>query len=105
MRMKTSFAAFGFVAAFAGIASECVSSGKCEGSSCMSDAKITDVVQTRLDQHPDLGPPHRILVDTHDRVVYLQGKMTTEFERSTASSIAEQVDGVARVVNELAMAN
>jgi len=60
------------------------------------DAKITANVQARLDQHPEFGP---IAVRTQDQVVYLNGMVSTGFQRSIAESVAYQADDVVKVQN------
>jgi osmotically-inducible protein OsmY len=65
------------------------------------DAKITTSVQALLDQHPELGPPKSITVQTRAGVVYLYGQVSAGLERETAESIAEQTPGVARVVDSI----
>ena len=67
------------------------------------DAKISATVQTQLDQHPDLGPPHSIDVQTINHVVYLSGFVGAGLERRTAESVASEAPGVARVVNDIAV--
>ena len=60
------------------------------------DAKVTANVQARLDQHPELGP---ITVRTQDHVVYLNGMVSTGFQRNIAESVAYQTEDVAKVTN------
>ena len=67
------------------------------------DAKISANVQTQLDQHPDLGPPHSIDVQTINHVVYLSGFVGQGLERETAELVAGEAPGVARVVNDIAV--
>jgi len=78
-----------------------VANGKCESAACSDDAKITTNVQTRLDRHPDLGPPRSVTVQTRTGVVYLYGEVNTGLERETAESLAEKTPGVARVVDSI----
>ena len=67
------------------------------------DAKISANVQTMLDRHPDLGPPHSIAVQTIDHVVYLNGFVGQGLERETAESVASEAPGVTRVVDDIAV--
>jgi osmotically-inducible protein OsmY len=60
------------------------------------DAKITANVQAQLDQHPELGP---IAVRTQDNVVYLNGMVSTGFQRNIAESVAYQANDVVKVEN------
>jgi osmotically-inducible protein OsmY len=63
------------------------------------DAKITANVQAQLDQHPELGAPNSIDVQTQDRVVYLNGIVSTGLQRNIAESVASQADDVVKVQN------
>jgi osmotically-inducible protein OsmY len=83
--------------------SGCAEFRKCGPEGCPSDQKITANVQTRLNQHPEFGPPDSIEVQTLDHVVYLNGLVDVGLERRTAESIAKQVPGVERVVNNIAV--
>jgi osmotically-inducible protein OsmY len=69
------------------------------------DAKISANVQTQLDRRPELGPPHSIDVQTVDHVVYMNGLVSTGSDSETAESVADAAPGVARVVNDIAVAN
>jgi len=69
------------------------------------DAKISANVQTQLDQRRDLGPPHSIDVETINHVVYLNGFVSAGLESDTAESVADEAPGVARVVNNIAVAH
>jgi osmotically-inducible protein OsmY len=81
----------------------CSSFGKCASGACGGDAAITINVQTLLDQHPELGAPHSIEVQTIDRVVYLNGFVSDGLERSIAESVALQSPGVLKVVDSIAV--
>jgi len=65
------------------------------------DAKIRSSVQAVLDRHPDLGPPNSITVQTRAGVVYLYGEVSMGLEREMAESLAEEIPGVARVVDSI----
>jgi osmotically-inducible protein OsmY len=69
------------------------------------DEKITANVETSIDQHPDLGPPGAIQVQTQDHVVYLNGMVADGLERETAESIARQTPDVTKVVDSVAVAH
>jgi osmotically-inducible protein OsmY len=81
----------------------CSTYGKCAGGACAGDAAITMNVQTLLDQHPELGAPHSIEVQTIDRVVYLNGLVNDGLERGIAESVAMRTPGVLKVVNSIAV--
>lgn len=63
------------------------------------DTKITADVQARLNQIADVGS------QTLDHVVYLNGLVDAGSEKSTAESVAKQVPGVTRVVNNIAVSH
>ena len=100
---KPLFRAFAFVAIFAGALQGCATYKDCGFGGCAGDAKITANVQTLFDQHPDLGPPNSIQVQTLDHVVYLDGFVSAGLERSTAESVAHEAPGVTKVVNSIAV--
>ncbi|MGA2710613.1 MAG: BON domain-containing protein [Steroidobacteraceae bacterium] len=79
----------------------CATYRKCGFSGCPGDAKITAVVRALLGRYPALGPPELVRVQTLDRVVYLTGQVSTDFERSTVESIVRSAPGVARVVSSI----
>ena len=58
------------------------------------DRQITANVRTALDQHPDLGPPNSINVETVNHVVYLTGRVSEGAMRLTAESVARDTQGV-----------
>jgi osmotically-inducible protein OsmY len=70
-----------------------------------NDEKITANVETSIDQHPDLGPPGAIQVQTQEHVVYLNGMVADGLERETAESIARQTPDVTKVVDSVAIAH
>jgi osmotically-inducible protein OsmY len=69
------------------------------------DEKITANVETLIDQHPDLGPPGAIQVQTQDHVVYLNGIVADGLERETAESVALDAPDVTKVVDSVAVAH
>lgn len=77
--------------------SGCATYEKCGVEGCAGDRKITADVHAALDQHPQLGAPNSINVQTLNHVVYLTGHVSAGEMRSTAESVAQQVPGVARV--------
>jgi osmotically-inducible protein OsmY len=74
---------------------------KCGFAGCPGDAKITAEVLALIDQYPALAAPNSVRVQTMDHVVYLNGQVNTELERSTAESVALSVPGVRRVLNSI----
>jgi osmotically-inducible protein OsmY len=75
----------------------CATYEKCGVEGCAGDRKITADVRAALDQHPELGAPNSINVETANHVVYLTGRVSEGEMRSTAESVSQQVAGVARV--------
>ena len=68
-----------------------------------TDQQVTDAVRTAYFLDPDL-PEDAFEVLTIDRVVYLRGLVPTPDLKRRAESVAGQVQGVNRVVNELQVA-
>jgi osmotically-inducible protein OsmY len=60
-------------------------------------------VHALLDQHPELGAPGTIAVQTLDHVVYLNGFVSTGLDRSLAVSLAQEAPGATRVVDMIAV--
>jgi osmotically-inducible protein OsmY len=86
-----------------GILSACATDGKCRTEGCAGDAQITANVKALIDQHPDLGPPNQIYVQTLHHVVYLSGEVSQGKMGQTAAAIAMQIPGVTRVDNDIAV--
>jgi osmotically-inducible protein OsmY len=84
-----------------GILSACATGGKCATDGCAGDARTTANVKALIDQHPDLGPPNQIYVQTLHHVVYLSGEVSQGKMGRSAAAIAMQVPGVARVENNI----
>ena len=84
----------------AGALAGCATYDKCGTANCGSgDAKVTANVRALIDQHPDLGAPNSIDVQTVSNVVYLNGTVSEGLESREAESVALQAPGVARVIN------
>jgi osmotically-inducible protein OsmY len=79
--------------------SGCATYEKCGIEGCAGDRQITANVHAAFDQHPELGEPNLINVQTVNHVVYLTGHVSDGAMRSTAESVARQISGVARVEN------
>jgi osmotically-inducible protein OsmY len=101
--MTNSKFRFGFplAIALAMVSAAAVANGTCDNGKCSGDSKIRSTIQTSLDQHPELGPPHSINVQTRAGVVYLYGQVGEGLQRDTAESIAERTPGVTRVVDSI----
>ena len=76
---------------------------KCGDSGCISDAQITSEIQTVFAKHSELEAPNQIYVQTENHVVYLSGLVSTGLQRDAAASIAQEANGVTRVVNEISI--
>jgi osmotically-inducible protein OsmY len=100
---KPTLRAFAIAAVFAGALQGCATYKDCGFGGCTGDAKITANVQTLFSQHPELGPPNSIQVQTLDHVVYLDGFVSVGLDSSTAESVAHEAPGVTRVVNQIAV--
>jgi len=68
------------------------------------DRAITTDVQTRFGQNAVLEAPNLLTVQTVNRVVYLNGFVSSGLQRSDAESVASQVPGVDKVVNSISAA-
>ena len=87
------------VLALAGAVSGCATDQSGDGQ--MTDGKITTAVRAQINQHPDVGAPDSVRVETREHVVYLSGFVSTGLMKQTAEDIARQTPGVTRVVNEI----
>ena len=65
------------------------------------DQKLTADVETRFGQYAELEAPNLLTVRTINRVVYLNGLVSTGLQRSDAESAANQVQGVDKVVDSI----
>lgn len=68
------------------------------------DRAITADVETSFGQNAVLEAPNQLSVQTINRVVYLNGLVSTGPQRWDAASVASQVQGVDKVVNTIAVA-
>ena|SRR5579863_7368906 len=73
---------------------------KCGFRGCPGDAIITASVVAQLNRCSFMEP-NAVSVQTIDHVVYLNGVVRSPLEIGAAESIADQVPGVARVVNSV----
>ena len=76
---------------------------ECGARGCPGDAGITAAVRALLNQHPALGPPNQVYVQTLDGVVYLTGQVATDLQRDSAESATHEATGVSRVINTIAL--
>jgi osmotically-inducible protein OsmY len=74
------------------------------GGACVEDAQIFEHIQERLDRMPDFGAPGSIRVETVDRVVYLNGQVSSGLAKHLAETVATEEPGVRRVVASIAIA-
>jgi osmotically-inducible protein OsmY len=74
-----------------------------DSGGCPGDADVTANVQALFDQHPELGPPNSIDVQTLDHVVYLNGMVAAGLQRQEAESVALEASGVTRVESSIAV--
>lgn len=88
--------AFALVGTLSGCATE-------SGGEKMTDEKITANVQAMINQHPDVGPPDSVRVETRDHVVYLNGFVSTGLMKRTAEDLARKTPGVTRIENNIAV--
>ena len=66
-----------------------------------SDWTITNTVQFRLTTNSSITSGKNIHVETNNGVVTLSGKAASEDEKARMMAIAEEVDGVKRVVDDM----
>ena len=92
-----------FALVLTGALSGCAVYRRCGFRGCPGDANITAEVWAGFDQHPALGPPNLLHVQTLDHVVYLSGQVATDLQREIAESVALEATGGARIVNSIAL--
>lgn len=91
--MTKSKCVTGVVLLLGGMLSACA----VERNSSLEDARLTADVTQAIAQHPDLGPPNQIYVQSRDHVVYLSGLVDNGLTTADAADVARQVPGVSRV--------
>jgi osmotically-inducible protein OsmY len=74
---------------------------KCSPEYCASDKQINADVSQLFSEHPELGAPAALHIQTINGVVYLSGPVDTEFEVRHAEALARQVANVKDVENNL----
>ena len=70
----------------------------------IDDGTLTTYVKTQL-AGEKLSTLSRVGVETNNGIVYLTGEVETTAEKSRAGTVASQVKGVKRVVNNLQVIN
>jgi BON domain len=75
-----------------------------QSSNAAVDQKITTDVKTKFGQNAELEAPNQLKVQTINNVVYLNGLVSTGLQRSDAELVANQVQGVDKVINSIAVA-
>ena len=75
--------------------------GKQSGGEYADDAAITTKVKTQLAADVGLTPANQISVETSNRVVQLSGFVDTAAHKAQAESVAQGVEGVESVKNDI----
>jgi osmotically-inducible protein OsmY len=101
MQKPRMLSAAAFMVIFAAGFSGCALFPKCSPENCATDAQINADVSALFSQHPELGAPAALHIQTINGVVYLSGAVDTEFEVRNAEAIARQVANVKDVENNL----
>ncbi len=94
-------AAAALMVVFAAGLGGCAVFPKCSPENCAIDAQINADVSALFSQHPELGAPAALHIQTINGVVYLSGPVDTEFEVRNAEALARQVVNVKDVENNL----
>ena len=79
-----------------------VMAGNAYAKGAGEDEKIRAEVQKQIDERPSLKF-YGVSVRTVDHVVYLEGLVDTNFDRSQAEAIARAVPGVTKVYDKLVL--
>jgi hypothetical protein len=67
------------------------------------DQQISADVETGFGQNAELAAPNQLNVQTKNRVVYLDGLVSTGLQRTDAELVASRVQGVDKVVDSIAV--
>jgi osmotically-inducible protein OsmY len=84
-----------------GLFAGCAAERKCGFEGCPGDAQITTNVESRFNQHPEIGT--EVNVQTLNHVVYLSGFVAAGEMRETAENVAGAAPGVSKVVDTIAV--
>ena len=76
-----------------------------QSSNAAVDQKLTADVEARFGKNAELEAPNLLNVQTINRVVYLNGLVSTGLQSRDAELAANQVQGVDKVVNSIAVAH
>ena len=74
---------------------------RCSPENCASDKQINAEVNQLFNDHPELGPPATLHIQTINGVVYLSGPVDSDFEVRRAEALARQIANVKDVQNNL----
>jgi osmotically-inducible protein OsmY len=101
MQQFKTISAAGLLLIFAMSLTGCAVFQKCSPENCASDKEINAQVKELFSEHPELGPPADVHIQTINGVVYLSGPVDTEFEMRHAEALARQIPNVKDVENNL----
>jgi osmotically-inducible protein OsmY len=101
MHLFKTVSAASLVLIFAMSLNGCAIFAKCSPENCASDKEINAQVTQLFGEHPELGAPAELRIQTINGVVYLSGPVDTEFEMRHAEALARQVANVKDVENNL----
>jgi osmotically-inducible protein OsmY len=73
----------------------------CSPENCATDKQISADVSQLFSEHPELGPPAALHIQTINGVVYLSGPVDTDLVVRNAEALARQVANVKDVQNNL----
>ena len=73
----------------------------CSPENCATDKQISADVSQLFSEHPELGPPAALHIQTINGVVYLSGPVDTDLVVRSAEALARQVANVKDVQNNL----
>jgi hypothetical protein len=83
----------------------CASHQGCAAEGCPEDSRISGEVRALLEGHIALESPNLVTVQTLNRVVYLNGRVDTPYQKELAAALARQAPGAVRVVNLIGLSN
>ena len=101
MQKLKMLSAASLVLMFAVQLSGCSIFPQCSPENSASDKEINAQVKQLFGEHPELGAPAALHIQTINGVVYLSGPVDTEFEVRHAEALARQIANVKDVENNL----